>query len=74
MSLPSGPFMPDPMPHADCGGSGVVEEYGEFSMRCDCEDGVAICSECGDYATRVDDEGRTLCDPHYFAHERELAA
>lgn len=58
-----------------CDGTGFVEEPAEFRMKCEvCQDGVAICLKCGDFATRTNTEGEHECDPCHYVWEREAAA
>jgi hypothetical protein len=57
-----------------CDGTGYVEEYGEFRMKCDCVDGKRICVRCGDFAARLNGKGEEVCTPHYYEWEQEEAA
>lgn len=59
-----------------CDGTGFCEEPFEYRYECEMcdEDGNAICGECGDFATRQDDEGWLHCDAHYFKNIEQDAA
>lgn len=57
--------------HIDGDGRGVGIEWGEYVVQC-CQDGEAICVQCGDLAVGMTGDNEPACGPHLHEWEREF--